>query len=331
MKNINAAADLIMQYTIALVVAASMKYFGLDALSDDPTCNEFQYDQHQDRTQYVYKVLGEIVDKYALPDKNQMKTDSPFLCCPCCSKNYKTQRGLKRHMRDKHPGIQDPPQQKQALSSDKDAVFNYTRVALNLGLLAMNFNDARQMGDGERTIRLYKFLMVHFKAAKKTKYSYQVLRLLAQVKCLLTPRLAFELTWNRYINKAGKEKHNIEVDREIEHQNRVFKENCAGLRGKVTSKSIDRISRSAQTCDELLSAINKQASVIKQSGKHVKKNTKDEIALALELHHDKIFDLQPGRKHFHFPDFPCSVLSTLNIHELRKWIKSTINQMGRDN
>ena len=56
-------------------------------------------------------------------------------------------------MRTKHAGIQEQqPEQQASLSPDRDAVHNYTRTALSLGMLAFDFNDARQMGDGERII-----------------------------------------------------------------------------------------------------------------------------------------------------------------------------------
>lgn len=190
---------------------------------------------HLDRSHYVSMYLGELVDRYAVPSYDELKQDSPVLSCPNCRKTYVTQRGLKNHMKSKHPGVQQPPPEKQALAPDKDALFNYTRTALSLCMLAYDFTDARQMGDGERLMRLYKFLLLHFKAAKKPKYSYQVLRLLAQIQCFLSPRLAYELKWNRFVNKTGKAKSNLEVDRELEHQNRVFKEHCGGMRGKVTS------------------------------------------------------------------------------------------------
>ncbi len=331
MKNINAAADLITQYTIALVIAAAMNYFGMESISDHPTKNDFHFATHLDRSHYVIMFLGELVDRYAVPSNDELKQDSPVLSCPNCRKTYVTQRGLKNHMKSKHLGVHQPPPEKQALAPDKDALFNYTRTALSLCMLAYDFTDARQMGDGERLMRLYKFLLLHFKAAKKPKYSYQVLRLLAQIQCFLSPCLAYELKWNRFVNKTGEPKSNIEVDRELEHQNRVFKEHCGGMRGKVTSKSIDRISRSAQIIDVLLTAINHQANVNKPSGKHVKKNKKDQIDLAIELHRDNVFEFQPGRKHFHFPDFQSSVLSTLNAPDLFKWIKSTLQRMSMSN
>ncbi len=134
MRNINAAADLISQYTVALVIAAAMEYFGLDAVSDHPTRNDFVYDKHKDRTPYVYNVLEEIVNNYAIPSNDEVRKDSPVLSCPSCKKKYQTQRGFKNHMKQKPSGIQPPTQQKEGLPPSKDALFNYTRAALSLRL-----------------------------------------------------------------------------------------------------------------------------------------------------------------------------------------------------
>lgn len=330
MKNINAASDLVADYTVALVLAASMQHFGIEKLSEAPTQNEFKFSKHQDRTQYVKEVLEHLIDKFVIPNSDDIKKDSPLLSCPSCIKTYKTKNGLKSHMKKMHPGIQEPARKENTLPADKDALFNYTRTALSLSMLAYDFNDARKMGDGDRIMRLYKFMLLHFKAAKKPKYSYQVLRLLAQVHCFLTPRLSYELKWNRFINKSGQSKSNIEVDRELEHQNRVFKDNCRGLRGKVTPKSINRISRSAQQTNKVITAVNKQTQVRKASGKHKRKDTHDALTLAVEFHKERLFDVKPGRRHFHFVDFPVSVLSVLNAKDLHTWIKSSLKKMSRE-
>ena len=116
MRNINAAADLISQYTTALVIAASMKYFGIDSVNDQPTRNQFQFGVHPDRSHYVNMVLEDIVNKYALPSINEMKQDTSKLSCPNCKKTYITQRGLQNHMKNIHPGIQEPARPKPATS-----------------------------------------------------------------------------------------------------------------------------------------------------------------------------------------------------------------------
>lgn len=156
MKNINAAADLITQYTVALVIAASLKYFGMSPIADQPTENGFQFPQ--DRSQYVRRVMEAIIDQYALPSINEMQQDSPKLSCPNCRKTYITQTGLKTQLKNKHPGIPQPAEHVEGLAPKKDVLFNYSRTALSLGLLAYNFNYARRMGDGDRIIRLYKIV-----------------------------------------------------------------------------------------------------------------------------------------------------------------------------
>ena len=180
----------------------------MESISDHPTKKNLHFATHQDRNHYVQTVLGKIVDKYAVPSSDELKQDSPMLSCPHCTKKYATQRRLT------NASILEssiPSAQQQALATDKDALFNYSRTALSLCMLAYDFTDARQRGDGERLIRLYKFFLLHFKASKKPKYSYQVLRLLAQIKCFLSPRLAYELIWKRFVNKTGKAKSNIEL------------------------------------------------------------------------------------------------------------------------
>ena len=66
------------------------------------------------------------------------------------------------------------------------------------GLLCLEFYDTIQEGNGERIIRCWKFLLLHFKADGKgsTKYALEGLYLILQVHALLSPRQAYRLIWN---------------------------------------------------------------------------------------------------------------------------------------
>ncbi len=44
-----------------------------------------------------------------------------------------------------------------------DAVYDYARVFSHFGSLALEFKDAWQEGDGERTIRCWKVFLLHFR------------------------------------------------------------------------------------------------------------------------------------------------------------------------
>lgn len=332
MKDINAATDLMETYTKSLVIAAAMTFFGMKNATDEPQQNCFNFQLHQDRNVYVFEVMNALLDQYVVPAMDELSSQAPQFQCTYCPKNYKSKNGLRRHITSKHGAQQGKSRSTTSseASTDQDHLFNYARSAVSMGLLAMNFTDARRLGDGERLMRIYKFLLLHFKAAGKTKYSFHVLRLLAQVNCFLSPRLSHSLVWNRFVNKTGKITGNIEVDREMEHHNRVFKTQCKALRGKINAKSVERVSHSSQQVNGILCGVDEQTSFKRQSGKHVTPdNKKDVIALAMEMLSSKIYEHHPGRQSFSFPGYPPSVLGSLNVPDMIQWIQATLNKLSR--
>ena len=105
--------------------------------------------------------------------------------CSFCDKSYKKIKSLRKHIQSVHKNSKN--------TNQEDCLQNYTKNAPALCHIARNFQDARKHGDGDRIIRLYKFLLIYFKIDGRTKYVYQSLHLLAQISCLLPPSLAFEL------------------------------------------------------------------------------------------------------------------------------------------
>ena len=66
-------------------------------------------------------------------------------------------------------------------SHNNDDVSSYMSNVLGMGLFAWDMEDAIREGDGERMIRLWKFLLLLFKQAGKTKYSLEAMHLLFDV------------------------------------------------------------------------------------------------------------------------------------------------------
>ncbi len=64
---------------------------------------------------------------------------------------------------------------------------------LSLGLLFMEFIDAIREGDGDRICSCWKFLLLIFKATGRKNYA---IALLAQLKFVLSPRMAAQLEQN---------------------------------------------------------------------------------------------------------------------------------------
>ena len=61
-----------------------------------------------------------------------------------------------------------------------DHVNAYARELLKFGLLLMEFNDAIREGDGDRTIRCWRYFLLIFKASACTNYSVEAFTLLTQ-------------------------------------------------------------------------------------------------------------------------------------------------------
>ena len=122
---------------------------------------------------------------------------------------------------------------------------------MTLGLLTLNHNDAIHMGDGERIMRINNFLFLYYKSCGCTKYAYGILERIAQSKILLTDRQAHRLTWNRTVNHRGNFDSNHPNDLDIEHCNKVFKDQAHSYRGVFTEKSVSRVSRSALIVHEV--------------------------------------------------------------------------------
>ena len=75
-------------------------------------------------------------------------------------------------------------------------VYNYTRVLCHYSSLV---RDAWAKGDGARVYRYWRLRLPHFKAAGRTKYSLEALRLQFQVQCILSPQLAHHVVWDRLV------------------------------------------------------------------------------------------------------------------------------------
>ena len=85
--------------------------------------------------------------------------------CDICGHNFKNIPNLRKHRKTKHL-------HERATDRTEDNVFNYSKNALAMSYLFKDFLDARKHGDGQRVIRLYKFLLLYFKVDGRTKYAY---------------------------------------------------------------------------------------------------------------------------------------------------------------
>ena len=326
MKDVNGSVEFLSKYTDSLIVCAVLEHFGMDDVDSEPTRNVYDKDT-MEPTEYVRKQLNLIVDTFAIHEGPDFTAEPSKLVCPHCKKEYLQLQGLRKHMKNKHNSSGTAV---QSSTGKEDSIFNYSCAALSMCLLWKDFEDARKHGDGERTIRLYKFLMLYFKLANKTKYTYHSLRLLAQVKCILSPKLSHQLIWNRCVNNVGHEDTNSEVDRENEHHNRVFKCECGHFHGKISDASVGRISHSAQACDRILRKCDKESHVRLQRGEHKSKDVSADVKkLAMHMKKECIFQEKIPRHHHGYPSFAKNPLTKLDLPALQQWMTSKLNEFAK--
>lgn len=131
-------------------------------------------------------------------------------------------------------------------TSNQNGVRAYASEVLTLGLLLMEFNDGVREGDGNRIIRIWRYLLLLFKANGHVNYSIEALTLLLQLQYLLSPRMAAQLKWNRTVNTQSRPGKNISSDLHMEHLNRECKNAMSSMGANVTDQSIQRVGRASE-------------------------------------------------------------------------------------
>ena len=170
-----------------------------------------------------------------------------------------------------------------------------------MGLLSRNFRDFSREGDGPRTIRCWKFLLLHFKADGRVKYAIEAFNLLSQVKGILPPLQAHQLVWNRVCNTRGGQGCNIPLDLHVEHLNRVFKDNINTFRVNISERNISRSSKAISLSKELLEKFDCQTGVKQPSGEHIEPHLQEDFKLVVDtLLSEKVLCRSLGRRHLSF-------------------------------
>lgn len=129
---------------------------------------------------------------------------------------------------------------KVAVAGKLDRVLEYAKEALTLGMLFLEFKDSIREGDGTRVLRCWKYFLFLFRASGHVNYCLEAFNLLMQYYYTLTPRLAEQMLWGRFINYEGKPGHNISADLHMEHLNRTCKDAINHLGANKTPNAITR-------------------------------------------------------------------------------------------
>ena len=336
--NFYASTELLNKFDAALITCGGLKHFGMTSTDSEPTINVYggNVGDQKDMSEYILSEAKSFLHDYldlstpVLPDYG---LQSNALLCRFCNKKYIKKEALRKHESTVH-GVQDPlytptegSEPADSTETEKDGILNYTRAALLLGLLRLNHTDSIKMGDCQRNIEIDMYLYLLYKTNNFPKYAYGILETIVQSKVLLTERLAHRLIWNRTVNNRGKQDTNHPNDLDLEHQNKLFKDQIHSYRGTFTEKSISRVSRSATVIDKILTSYDRYVKVFKPSGEHTSANTDEDISTLIKsFQQRRVYDNVPGRFYRQFEAIDYNPFQSLSGEVLRDWISSCLKK-----
>jgi L1 cell adhesion molecule like protein len=202
-----------------------------------------------------------------------------------------------------------------------DGVHAYACEILSLGLLYLEFKDSIRENDGDRIFIVWQYLLLLFKAAKRTNYSVEAFTMLSQYHLILPPHLAEQLKWSRCVNTHGLPGHNISCNLHMEHLNRVAKVAIEGLGHNKSKKAIERVGKAIGTITSSLDKFDSTNNVPAESGHHSTRSSyKDLLKVVNQLVKSKVFKVRPGRKHKSFRKIQTNYISTLSEKRLKEWM-----------
>ena len=210
--------------------------------------------------------------------------------------------------------------------SEEDKKFNYTRVLCHYGSLVIEFRDGWAEADGERMKRCWLLCMPHFKESGRTKYAWEALRLLIQLKTL-SPNLSHQIQWNQFVNTRGGLGNNIPCDLYNEHVNKLVKIIIQNMGSNLTEESLQRAVRCVSPLHAIEKNFDAATLVPVVTSAHSTKSDAEDIRLVvtLVLQQNLLKKMAPR----HHQSFPNMKLNPLCRKKTKTWIREKVTQFGK--
>ncbi len=182
-----------------------MAHFGMETTCSTPTKNCFPNElckrSIEDKRKWLFDQASKLFDTYVsdgVADLSEASTP-PATSFPCrfvsCTRVFKYAKCKINHEKTKHDLTfnesvsthQQTVNPERIPEGNDDYIYNYGCLNITLGLMIRDAEDSVREGDGERLLRVWKFLTFIFRLTGCYKYALAGLRLVASVNGLLTP------------------------------------------------------------------------------------------------------------------------------------------------
>ena len=212
-----------------------------------------------------------------------------------------------------------------------DHVYNYARVLCHLGSLVLEFTDGWAEGDGDRVYCCWRLFLPHFKSTNHTKYALEALRLQFQVKAVLSPQLAHQIQFDRFVNTRGGLGHNIPCDLYNEHVYKILKHIIASMGSNLTDTSLQRAARSVSTLHAICGQFDKGSDVAIGTRAHSTRSDMEDVAKVTNaVIRLKLLEVLPGRAHSAYCKIKLNPLHSWDKKKTIEWIEKKKDFMKFD-
>ena len=284
-KDVNATLDFLLTVVKGHLLAAACEILGITKLdSHVPLPPNVKYGQPCDKYEYVRSIASQVVERCTLIE--EAFTD-------------------------------------EKLDNTKDAKYNYARVLCHYGALVMEFLDSWDAGDGERDFHCWRLFLPHFRASGRTKYSLQALRLQFQIKSMLSPQLAHELMWHRFVNTRGGMGRNIPCDLYNEHVNKLLKEIIVNMGSNLTKEALQRSARSVSTLQAVCLRFDQVSGVPVGTSAHSTYSDKKDVekVISTVIENDLLSVSTMRRAHVTYSRIHFNPLNNWDKGKTKQWIE----------
>ena len=229
----------------AYIVAAVLSFFGMTKLDEKPTIHTFPDNIAHDSKENKKKYFDDVFGQFV-------------------------DRMVLQKVHDE-------------LLDDDDYVMNYGLCVIFLSVLIMQMKDTAAEADGHRNLINQKLLLSVFKSmGNYSKYAIEMFVSIAQIECLLTPRLSEEFKWGFFVNYRGGVGKNIEDDLAQEIYNKCSKSIVQRMGANKTLNSISKICRATTGINQVTEA--NAVGIHKKSVQHTTRDSlEDEKEMIADL------------------------------------------------
>lgn len=332
--------------TDAFICSATMTYFGMDDVSDQPKQHHFPEGLKDasltEKRQWFHEQVYSVLDTFvmdsvgSLKDHNQGEEEVINCRDPSCHRTFKYRKCRTRHEQTSHSLFveSETGKDQSKVKKPEDSIFDYGCLHLSLGLLIRDAEDAVKEGDGDRLIRVWKFLTFLFRLNGANKYALAGLRVQASILGLLTPKDAHRFKWNRFAGLQEGPGTRISRDLRLEQHNKIAKGDIRAMGTQnINDKSVEEISKSEGAMEKIILGTRYDLNTDKPKGHHSNKNGNKIFSNILEQVHrkSKTFQFTVGREYKAFPKFQRNVFRALDKKKTHRWIGRHKHQWHRQN